>query len=163
MFTSQGLLGNKYIAGVVGILLALVIAYNVQFFMTRSKLTVPARPANRQMPARQEPAARSAQTYSADVARPADKGVDKTPWKRDPFSLRQAATDIKPDDIRLMGIIKRTDNSLALINGKVYRVNDRIGTAVIREIKQHSIVVLARNKKQEITFDDYKVIEEKKK
>ncbi|MBI5075678.1 MAG: hypothetical protein HZB62_11020 [Nitrospirae bacterium] len=165
MLMPQGVFGNKYVAITVAIILALVIAYNVQFFMTKDRPAVPAETANRLIRSKQEPAAQSAKTRSADLSRPVDNGADKTPWKRDPFSLRPPVTGDKSDDVnvRLMGIIKRTDNSLALINGKVYRINDRIGTAVIREIKQHSIVVQVKNKKQEISFDDYKVIEEKKK
>lgn len=163
MLMPQGVFGNKYVAITVAIILALVIAYNVQFFMTKDRRAAPAEPAGRLIRPQQEPAAQSAKTRSADSARPIDKSADKTPWKRDPFSLRPAVTGDKSDDVKLMGIIKRTDNSLALINGKVYRINDRIGTAVIREIKQHSIVVQVKNKKQEISFDDYKVIEEKKK
>jgi len=166
----QRVLGNKYVAGAIGIILALVIAYNVQFFMTKDRPAAPAEPAHRQIQSKQEPAAQSAKTLSADVARPLDKSADKTPWKRDPFSLRPAVSSSKSgktteiaDDIRLKGIIKRDGKSHALINGKVYGVNDRIGTAVIKEIKQHSIVVLAEGKKQEISFEDYKVIEEKKK
>lgn len=159
----QGVLGNKYVAVTVAIILALVIAYNVQFFMTKDRPAATAETANRLIRSKQEPAGQSSKTRSTDVSRPADNRADKTPWKRDPFSLRPAATGDKSDDVKLMGIIKRADNSLALINGKVYRVNDRIGMAVIKEIRQHSIVVQVKNKKQEISFDDYKVIEEKKK
>ncbi len=169
MFMPQRVLGNKYVAGVVAIILALVIAYNVQFFMTKNGPTSPPEPVHRQALSRQEPAARSTGARSADLAQPADKSVDKTPWKRDPFSL-QAGTGSKTGktaematDLRLMGIIKRDGNSHALIDGKVYGINDRIGTAVIKEIKQHSIVILAEGKKQEIAFDDYKVLKEKKK
>lgn len=160
------MLGNKYVAGAVGIILALVIAYNVQFFMSKNRPPAPVEPAHRQIQSGQKPAAQPAKPLAANVARPIDMSADKTPWKRDPFSL-PAGKDGKiaemADDIKLMGIIKRDGKSHALINGKVYGVNDRIGTIVIREIKQHSIVVLAEGKKQEIVFDDYKVVKEKKK
>ncbi len=164
------MLGNKYVAGIVGILLVLVIGYNAQFFMSRK--TSPSTPINAEQtftPQRaQKSSTPSRQTErplpipSVDLSAKEDKGV----WKRDPFSL-QASTDRKTtemaDDIKLIGIIKRDGKSHALINGKAYGVNDRIGTAVIKEIKQHSIVILAEGKKQEISFDDYKVIKEKKK
>ncbi|MBI5848001.1 MAG: hypothetical protein HZB31_08650 [Nitrospirae bacterium] len=168
MSMPQGVLGNKYVAGAVGIALALVIVYNVQFFMTKNRPTAPAGPIHRLAPSKQEPAAQSPKTLSADLAQPTDKSADKAEWKRDPFSLRQAAgtgskTTEETYDIKLMGIIKRDGISHALIDGKVYRVNDRIGKAVIKEITQHSIVLLAEGKKQEISFDDYKVIKEKKK
>lgn len=160
------MLGNKYVAGIVGLLLFLVIVYNAQFFMSKNRQPAPVEPAHRQIQSVQKPAARSAKALAANVARPIDMSADKTPWKRDPFSL-QAGADSKTaemaDDIRLMGIIKRDGKSHALINGKVYRVNDRIGRVVIKEIKQHSIVVLSEGKKQEISFDDYKVVKEKKK
>ncbi|MDP2157922.1 MAG: hypothetical protein Q8K68_09470 [Nitrospirota bacterium] len=160
------MLGNKYIAGAVGIILALVLAYNIQFFMTKNRPSAPVEPAHRQIRPGQEPAAQSAKALAANVARPIDRSADKIPWKRDPFSLlagKDGTIAEMADDIRLMGIIKRDGKSHALINGKVYGVNDRIGTIVIKEIKQHSIVVLAEGKKQEIVFDDYKVVKEKKK
>lgn len=166
----QRVIGNKYVAGIVGILLILVIAYNVQFFMSKGKTSSPAGNAQQTF------TPQGAQERSGSVKQPErplpvpagqpsakeDKGI----WKRDPFSL-QAGTDGKAsevaNDIKLMGIIKRDGKSHALINGKVYGVNDRIGSAIIKEIRQHSIVVLAEGKKQEIGFDDYKVVKEKKK
>jgi len=166
------MLGNKYVAGIVGILLVLVIAYNAQFFIFKKRPTTPSingeqaftpqrvqkRSGTVRQPEKPQPVA-AAQPSIKDA-----KGI----WKRDPFSLPlQAGTDSKTaevaSDIKITGIIKRDGNSHALINGKVYGVNDRIGTAVIKEIKQHSIVILSEGKKQEISFDDYKVLKEKKK
>jgi len=163
------MLGNKYVAGIVGILLVLVIGYNAQFFMSKNKATSPAVTVQQTFtPQRVQQrwgSVRQPEPRPMPVALPSDKD-DKGAWKRDPFSL-QASTDRKTtetaDDIKLMGIIKRDGKSHALINGKAYGVNDRIGTAVIKEIKQHSIVILAEGKKQEISFDDYKVLKEKKK
>lgn len=168
------MLGNKYVIGIVGILLIMVIAYNAQFFMSRqnkdqkgdaSQPLTSQRVKNHAVSAQHErPGDPQADTsLPVAAAQPFAKG-DRTAWKRDPFSLR-AGTDQKPAevtyDIKLMGIIKRDGDSHALINGKVYRVNDRVDKAVIREIRQHSIVIVAGGKQQEITFDDYKVIKEK--
>lgn len=170
------MLGNRYVMGIVGILLIMVIAYNVQFFRSRQKTDrtenalQPFTPQGVQKHSGSPPQERTSVRQSdrslpAAAAQPLAK-EDKVIWKRDPFSLR-AGEDRKPAvityDIKLMGIIKRDGDSHALINGKVYRVNDRIDKAVIREIKQHSIVILADGKKQEISFDDYKVIKEKMK
>ncbi|MBI5632909.1 MAG: hypothetical protein HZA15_05465 [Nitrospirae bacterium] len=163
MSMPQGVLGNKYVVGIVGMLFIIVIVYNTQFFMSRQKTsrTEKAQPAQK----RSEPARQPDKALPVPAAQPLTK-EDKGKWKRDPFSLR-AGPDRKAAeivyDIKLMGIIKRDGNSRALIDGKVYGVNDRIGTAIIKEIKQHSIVLLADGKKQEISFDDYKVIKEKKK
>jgi hypothetical protein len=166
----HGVLGNKYVAGIVGILLILVIVYNAQFFMSKNKKSSPTvnaqqafTPQRVQKPSGSDRKAEKPQSVpAAEPSIKENKGI----WKRDPFSL-QAGTDSKTsemaDDIKLMGIIKRDGKSHALINGKVYGVNDRIGRTVIKEIKQHSIVIMSEGKKQEIVFDDYKVLKEKKK
>lgn len=165
MFMPQRLLGNIYVAGIVGIMLVLVIVYNAHFFISKNKTSSPAMNAQQKQKHAGAFSSQPGKPRPLPAAQSSDK-EGKGIWKRDPFSL-QADTNGKAiemaDDIRLMGIIKREGKSHALINGKVYGVNDRIGTAVIREIKQHSIVVLAEGKKLEISFDDYKVLKEKKK
>ncbi len=154
------MLGNKYVVGIVGILLILVMAYNAQFFLSRIKSS---KTENPQQTQKNSGTIRQPETsLPLPATQPLDR-EDKKKWKRDPFSLQ---ADPKPAivfDIKLMGIIKRDGKSLALIDGKVYGINDRVGPGVIKEINKHSIVVLAEGKKQEIAFDDYKVIKEKKK
>jgi len=170
MSKPQGVLGNKYVAGAVGIILALVIAYNVQFFINKNKTASPANVTQQVQrsgsPPQERTSVRQPEKPQPAPALQSSAKEDKGPWKRDPFSL-QAGTDGRTagmtDDIRITGIIKKDGKGHVLINGKVYGVNDRIGKAVIREIRQHSIVLLAEGKKQEISFDDYKVIKEKKK
>ena len=161
------MLGNRYVAIAVGIILTLVIAYNVQFFLGRNKPPVPQEPVYRQAATKQRPAAQQALAKTEESVKPSSHLDDKTDWKRDPFSLRKKEPPKKQEEpaleINLTAIIKREGNSLALIDGKVYGVNDRIGTAVITDIHRHSIVVSAGGKKQEITFNDYKVIKENKK
>ncbi len=166
------MLGNKYVAGVVGIILVIVIAYNVQFFMTKNNKT-PLSPEDMQQQKVSEAARQHVKPQQLPAARPSE-GQEKGSWKRDPFSvkaIKETRTAEAADDIRLMGIVKRDGRSHALINGKVYAVNDRIGNAVIREIKQHSIVLLTgadgRPGREagllELSIDDYNVIKEKKK
>jgi Tfp pilus assembly protein PilP len=67
------------------------------------------------------------------------------------------------EDIQLIGIIKRDGRSYALINGKVYSEDNRIGDIVIKEIKQHSVVLASGEKTEEISFKDYVVLKEKPK
>ena len=158
------MLGNKYVAIAVGIVLMLVTAYNARSLFSKSRQPEPtvSHIAQVSRPPEHEPA-----VMPERITSPGDKGQ----WKRDPFSL---ARDIKivnnekePEkhepDIRLMGIIKRDGRSLALIDGKVYRVHDEFDDAVIKEIRQHSIVVILDGEPREIAFDDYVVLKEKTK
>lgn len=159
------MLGNKYVVGVVGLLLLMVIIYNAQYFMSKKKTLSASgniQPAQKSSGTHKQPE-KPGPVPVAQVSVKADKGS----WKRDPFSLPPAVTVSKteeiPEKIRLTGIINRDGNSMALINGNIYGVNDRIGRSVITEIKRHSIVILSDGKNQEVAFDDYKVVKEKKK
>lgn len=159
-----GILGNKYVAGIVGILLVLVIVNNAKFFLSRKKISLP--PENvRQLQKKPETLKQRYKPRPEPLA-PASIKVDRESWKRDPFSLPSAKESRPPEiplDLTISGIIKRDGLSHILINGKVYGINDRIGTAVITRIKQHSIEVMTEGRTQEVAFDDYKVIKEKKK
>jgi|GEM_PF-4377671 len=157
------MLGNRYVAAAVVIALLLVAAYNVRFFITRDK-------SNGAQDSRPAAAVAKTSAPEADIKPTAirkDEAADtKGQWKRDPFSLKAkpANSDVQVDqNLKLTGIILGEKSGYAMINGKVYGLNDRIGSSVIREIKQHSIVIQTDGIKQEITFDDYKVVKEKKK
>ena len=154
------MLGNKYVAIAVGIILVFVIAYNANFFVSRDKQ--PESPVA-QFAANAKPSQHEPVIMPERIPENKDKGR----WKRDPFDL---ARDIKkqepekpPLDIRLMGIIKRSGRSHALINGKVFRVHDEFDDAIIKEIKKHSIVLLSEGEIQEVSFEDYIVVKEKAK
>jgi hypothetical protein len=127
------MLGNKYVAFAVGIVLFLVIAYNAKFFLSKS--SQPETPASHisqtSRPLEHEPG-----VMPERIALTGDKGQ----WKGDPFHLERnvkiATKEKEPEkrepDIRLMGIIKRNGRSHALINGKVYRVHDEFDDAIIK-------------------------------
>lgn len=158
------MLGNKYVAIAVGILLLIVVAYNARKFFPGDKQpgSTVAHVAATARPPEHEPGAMPERIVD---------GEDKGQWKRDPFALKrdmQVKTVEKepekpPLDIRLMGIIKRDGRSHALINGKVYRIHDEFDDAIIKEIKQHSIVLLSEGEIQEVSFEDYIVVKEKAK
>ena len=158
------MLGNKYVAVAVGIVLVFVLAYNANFFVSKGKQ--PESPVA-QFAATSKPSENAPGTMPERILEKEDTGQ----WKRDPFALRrdvQSKTVEKepeksPLDIRLMGIIKRDGRSHALINGKVYRIHDEFDDAIIKEIKQHSIVLLSEGEIQEVSFEDYIVVKEKAK
>jgi hypothetical protein len=160
------MLGNKYVAAVVGVILILVLAYNIKFFTVKS----------RQHETATEKETETVQQPEPVITKPPEhivEGEDKSTWKRDPFSLQSlpppkttSKIQKKPDiieGIHLMGIIKRDGNSLALINGKVYGVNDRIGDVVIKAITKEGIVISSDGRRRKISFEDYKTLKEKAK
>jgi len=158
------MLGNKYVAIAVGIILMLVIAYNARFFFSGNNQ--PASPGVKFV-ANSE----TSKHESAIMLKRMLDNEDKGQWRRDPFNLardmQQVAEEKEPEkpplDIRLMGIIKRDGRSHALINGKVFRVHDKFDDAIIKEIKKHSIVLFSEGEIQEVSFEDYIVVKEKAK
>lgn len=160
------MLGNKYVAAAVGVILILVLAYNMKFFTAKS----------RQNEVTAGKGAESVQQPEPVIAKAPEiisEQEDKSTWKRDPFSLqallpKKTASKIlkKPDiseGIHLMGIIKRNGKSLALINGKIYRTDDRIGDVVIKDITKKGIIISSGDQSREISFEDYKLLKEKSK
>lgn len=163
------MLGNKYLAAVIGILLILVAAYNIKFFYSKNKNSETVQTGKTEAVKAPE----VVKPAEPDVPKKPDRIVekeDKTRWKRDPFDLQAAAVkkpeQTKPafsEDIRLIGIVKRNGKSHALINGGVYRVNDKIGDAVITEINKNGIVLSSGEKSKRISFEDYIILKEKSK
>jgi hypothetical protein len=166
------MLGNKYLAAVVGLLLILVAAYNIKFFSSKNR---PAETVVTEKTGAVKPS-EPIKTDGSDMHKKPERvmeAADKTTWKRDPFDL-QAAVVKKPgkkpekkpafsEDIRLIGIVKRDGKSHALINGSVYRVNDKIGDAVITEINKNGIVLSSGGENKRISFEDYIILKEKSK
>jgi hypothetical protein len=156
------MLGNKYLAVGIGVLLILVLAYNFNFFTAKSSQpeTVTMKGTEHEQPP--EP------VIKRNPERIAEK-EDKNTWKRDPFSLQalsKKAASKKPgtgEGIHLMGILKRDGRSHVLINGKVYGINDKVGDVVIKDIKNHGIVILSDGITREISFEDYVVLKGKTK
>lgn len=154
--------GNKYLVTAVGVALALVIAYNVNFFLSRSEKTSSVRQ-RAQIPAAvpKQPARLPEKPAAIDT-----ETRDKDPWKRDPFSVSRSfdlPSPIINRETKLGGIIKRDGRGYALLNGKIYGVNDHIGNAIITEIRQHSIVLQSNGRTEEISFEDHVVLKEKTK
>jgi hypothetical protein len=160
------MLGNKYVAIAVGVILVLMLAYNIEFFTAKNRRHEPTGGGKIAIVQQPEPVV-------VNPPRHITEPEDRSKWKRDPFSLQpllpqKTVSKIKkkPDiteGIHLMGIIKRNGKSLALIDGKIYGVNDTIGDAVIKAIKKEGIVILSDGQSKEISFEDYKLLKEKKK
>jgi Tfp pilus assembly protein PilP len=155
---------NKYLAFVVGILIILIVAYNVKFFSSKKVIY--------QIPAvKKTDLEKRSFPDTLKVTKRTFVQKDAHQWKRDPFGLvpiSEKTVKKEPEkdfaeDIQLIGIIKRDGRSYALINGKVYTVDDRIGDIVVKEIKRHSIVLSSGEKIKEISFKDYVVLKEKPK
>jgi hypothetical protein len=166
------MLGNRYLAAVVGLLLILVAAYNIKFFSSKSKPGETVTTGNTGAVKPSEPTRRDGSVLYKKPERITET-EDKTGWKRDPFDLQTAAVkkpgrkkEKKPafyEEIHLLGIVKRDGTSHALINGGVYRVNDKIGDAVITEINRNGIVLSSGKESKRISFEDYIILKEKSK
>lgn len=150
------MLGNRYVAGLVGILFLLIIAYNIHFFTSRTGHEKTAAASVGQERTLEQPVHRVMEIPERVIVQ-----SDADRWKRDPFSLiKNIKTPKGTEAIVITGILKRDGMSRALINGAVYTVHDRIGTSVITDIKKHSIVVMKDGRSREISVDDYIVWEE---
>ena len=101
------MLGNKYIAAAVGVLLLIVIAYNVKFFASRETPTS-------QTEVKTDRLQRKQTHENVEIPERSTMKMDSSTWK-DPFSVDLHASKKK---FRLAGIIHRDGTSLALINGK---------------------------------------------
>jgi len=162
------MLGNKYIAVLVGILLVLVLAYNFKFFFSKNRAPEVTGTERSKVVQHSEPVQHPEPDRKMKPERFVEK-EDRNSWKRDPFGLQALPkkTVTKKieigEGIHLMGIIKRDGRSHVLINGKVYGVNDKVGDVVIKDIKDHGIVLFSDGKSQEISFEDYIVLKERTK
>ena len=161
------MLGNKYLAAGIGIILVLVIAYNIKFFSSKSKIPETSK-VEKSEAVKSSELIKHIEPVNKNPERILEK-EDKNKWKRDPFGLQALSkkpASKKPEigeDFHLMGIIKRDGRSRVLINGKVYSVNDKVEDVVIKDIKKHGIVLFSDGKNQEISFEDYIVLKEKAK
>ena len=151
------MLKNKYVSIAVAVFFVLVIAYNLKFFLSR-KPQPPVPSFKMESQAKPSTVKTNIKSFERTIV-DKDKGI----WKRDPFDLQSAAVKTGTGEIQLTGIIKRDGKSHALINGRVFSVNDRVGDSVIKEIKRYSIVLSTNGAINEIYLDDYKVPKEKKK
>ena len=142
------MLGNKYIAAAVGVLLVSVIAYNVKFF------------ASRENPSPQTEV-QTDRLIDEKIEIPERTIMirDSATW-RDPFPVD---LHVSKKRFRLAGIIYRDGTSLALINGKAYGVNDKIENAVIRDIRNRSVVMAVGGTLKEVYIEDHNLSEEKTK
>jgi hypothetical protein len=139
------MLRNKVMISVVGVLFALVVIYNLNFFLSRKN-----------------PVGHFQKVVSAGfsgsrgksgqplMSSPFPVPRDRAAWKRDPFltaggkgehdkaAVRQKE---KVADIKLQGIMADGGKYSALVNGWVVESGDRIGDALITDITPYGIVV----------------------
>jgi len=158
------MLENKYLAAGIGILLVLVVAYNIKFFSSKSRTPEITTVEKSEAVKHSEPI-KHIEPVNKNPERILEK-EDKNKWKRDPFGLQAIKKPAakKPEigeDFHLMGIIKRDGRSRVLINGKVYSVDDKIGDVVIKDINKHGIVLFSDGESKEISFEDYIILKEK--
>ncbi|MDO8282442.1 MAG: hypothetical protein Q7U10_07450 [Thermodesulfovibrionia bacterium] len=143
------MLSNKYFIFAIFAFLFLVAAYNIKFFSSKNAAQTEVKKAVSQLP--------STSLYDKSVI--PERAViskDTSPWK-DPFSIEK--TEGK-SEITVIGIIRRNGKSHALINGRVYSVNDAIGSSVIRDIKKESVVLSTNGIIKEIYLSNQSDIKE---
>ena len=61
-------------------------------------------------------------------------------WGRDPFTLPKAPVDISVE-LKLKGIMWDRDNPLTIINGKVLKKGDKIGSNTVIDIKRDRVIL----------------------
>jgi hypothetical protein len=79
-----------------------------------------------------------------------DVGLDRAPeWPRDPFfdarlrvieAVQPTPSEAEPELV-LASILHSAQRRLAIVNGRIVRAGDRIGTATIRDIEPRAVVV----------------------
>ncbi|MBI4827097.1 MAG: hypothetical protein HY807_11880 [Nitrospirae bacterium] len=143
------MLSNKYFISAVFALLLLVAAYNIKFFSSKNAVQTEVKRAVSQPPLTAQ---------NANAVNPERTFIDKdsSQW-RDPFSIEK--TEVK-SEMTVNGIIRRNGKSHALINGRVYSVNDAIGNSVITDIKKESVVLSANGITKEIYLSNQSDIKE---
>jgi hypothetical protein len=140
------------------VMVAASIAYNVWVFT---------RPARRSAPAASQAAlvenfAASGPVVTGDetaaaidpttIAPPPDVDLSNVPeWRRNPFASawqRQADVPVAPavaietePDLALASILHSAERRLAVVNGRIVRAGDRVGSSTIVEIQPHAVVV----------------------
>lgn len=143
---------------IFGIVVLLLAGY-IQFFTGKKKTVVPAAPSSKiSQPARpvQEVAAKPAipQTSGSSVQQDAAPNVMKPnfdkvkgAWVRNPFVLPSMEQRKKETTsaVRLLGILERGNDRLAIIDHEVVGRGDMVGDERIIEIEKDK-VVLVRNK-----------------
>lgn len=135
-------------------LLAASIVYNVWVFSQPAKVAAathgpaPVQP----LPSRDEAAA-GASADPANVASPPEVALDRLPeWPRDPFSRTRelkpavapvSATPAPPPeaDLVVSSILTSSERRLAIVNGRIFRVGDSVGSARIVDIQPRAVVV----------------------
>ena len=70
-------------------------------------------------------------------------------WGRDPFTLPKVSVDISTE-LKLNGIMWDKDNPLTIINGKVLKRGDKIGTNTVIGIKQNRVFLSDGNREFEL-------------
>ena len=140
------------------VVLAIAILYNVWV------LTRPARSAGglRSEPALMEGLQTSGPSVTGEAVAEAidpttlppvpDVGLDRAPeWPRDPFLSARlrlveapqaplGETDVEPDLV-LASILHSAERQLAIVNGRIVRVGDRVGSVTIYDIEPRAVIV----------------------
>lgn len=139
------------------VMMAASIAYNVWVFTRPARRSAPvASQAPIETVAASGPVVTGEETVTAidpkTVAPPPDVDLAHAPeWRRNPFAgawPRQAevpvaaavAIEAEPD-LTLASILHSADRRLAVVNGRIVRAGDRVGSSTIVEIQPQAVVV----------------------
>jgi hypothetical protein len=143
------MLRNKVVIFFVGVLFAIVVIYNIHFFLKKkSPVQSQKKAVSAVHPGDQKKSGESRLTSVFPVLR------DREKWKRDPFQYTGQYTGEKGDrgkpdiwekrkviGIKLQGITVRDGKHFALVNGEVVEAGDRIEDVLITGITSYSIFV----------------------
>ncbi|MDA8084858.1 MAG: hypothetical protein M0024_14470 [Nitrospiraceae bacterium] len=145
------MLRNRYVIGLVSLLLAGVVAWNVNFFLGR-------RPQGRKDAA--APAGPKAFVQRAGIPQASGEfpvPQDPLVWRRDPFRFRKVPVreGAKAESQRLpalQGILASGDRRFALVDGRVVAVGDRLEGYRIAAIKTYSVLLGSGGGAKEISI-----------
>lgn len=131
------MLRNKYVIAALGIVLLLVVAYNVAFFKTRTT----SRAAGAAV---QSPAVTNMQRLKVSSPSPVMTSRPADEWRRDPFWYPQstkrsapaqhAAASRPSSGIRLEATMIRDGKGYAIISGQIVGMGERYGEYVVAEV-----------------------------
>lgn len=155
------MLRNRYLIAGLGLLLLVVLGWNIHFFIERRAA------AGRQSlitasSASSEPASGRQKTETA-VKKVFPVPQDPAVWRRDPFTLGSQASPIvkvrampdapaREDALELQAVMTSGGKSFALVNGTVVGEGDRISNYRVAAISPYRIVLKSERGTREVSI-----------
>jgi hypothetical protein len=151
------MLRNRYLIGVLCVLLFSVLVWNISFFAGRRPAQVGQR--GGVSPAASSAAGAGRQTAEAPAKREFPVLQDAAVWRRDPFTFsvrtpaeKEPAKEISEDAISLQGIMISGGERFALVDGWVVGVGGRVRDYNVAAINQYSIVLKGDRGTREVSI-----------